>query len=634
MKVGLFDEVKKYTPSSKSRFLGNPDDFRFGRDTGLKSKSSELLLSQKSKLWNIVVFGVLMLVSFFIFLAKIYNLQIIKGEQNSSLAEGNRIRIKNIIAERGLILDRNGDILARNRPAFGIEMNLSNCGKIDCVGVLDKFSSQFDIDVDVENVKRDIEIGKETVIIASNLTKEDIIPVEVSLADFPIFSVSVTPQRDYILSEAASHLIGYVGFADTLQPIIEGKMGVESSYNPYLTGIDGGEIVQVNSSGREVSILSKEESTPGDDITLYLDRGLQELSYNLLKEKVEEGEAVAGSVVAQDPQTGGILALVSYPSFDPNKLSGGLTEQEYKEIVEGPNQPFFNRVISAVYPPASTFKMIMASAALMEDVISPEYQINDKGFIQVGSFIFRNWNLGGHGLVDMVRAIQVSNDTYFYTVGGGYGNVDGLGIDKINKWATKFGIGKLTGIDIPGEVKGFMPNSSYKDWYLGDTYITSIGQGDVLTTPLQINNITAYFANGGVLNKPRVVKSIKNRQINTSNNEENESLAKDIVDHKSYEIIREGLRKAVESGGTGYPFFDFEDTYGIKAGGKTGTAEFGTKDNEDTHAWFTVFAPFDTDKTEIALTVFLEEGGGGSDDAAPIARRLFDYWFEDYANIK
>jgi penicillin-binding protein 2 len=336
---------------------------------------------------------------------------------------------------------------------------------------------------------------------------------------------------------------------------------------------------------------------------------------------VDKGDAIAGAIVAQDPGTGGVLALVSYPSFDPNTLSEGLSQEEFNKISQNPAFPFFNRVISATYPPGSVFKMVMASAVLAENLISEHYQINDKGFISVGEFIFRNWKLDGHGLVDLRRALQVSNDTYFYTVGGGYGGVPGLGIEKISEWSKKFGYGSKTGINLQGEEGGFVPDGSYRDWYLGDTYITSIGQGDMLATPLQVNQITSYFANGGYLLKPQIVKKIEG-----AGETDVEVISQFLISEEAYEIVREGLNLAVSPGGTGYPVYDIPDKFeGVTLGGKTGTSEFGGPDSDETHAWFTVFGPMD--KATIALTVFLEGGGEGSHDAAPIARELLDLWF-------
>ena len=623
MRNNLFEQIIKSAPSKK-----RPKGKILGYDSIASKRDEALSLSLGSRLWNIVIFSCLVFLVFFVFLARAFNLQVIHGKDNLDLAEGNRVRVVGIMAERGLVTDKNGETLVRNKPAFSVIFDNEKCALNDemetCFGKIRAFANEFSLGADLPKIRQDLEKSKGDIVVESNISKEALLPVEVRLGNFPLFSVSVSPVRDYLFSDAFSHLIGYVGFADTTPPKIEGKTGVENSYNDVLAGVDGGEIFQVDSAGRKVDVLSERRAIPGGNIQLYADRGLQNLAFELVKKAVDSGEAKAGAVVAQDPRTGGVLALVSYPAFNPNKMSSGLTQAEFDQIANDQTFPFFNRAVSATYPPGSVFKMVMAAAALMEKVITPGYQIFDHGFIQIGSYIFRNWNTAGHGLVDMRRALQVSNDTYFYTVGGGFNEIGGLGIDRISAWAKRFGLGTALGIDLPGEVGGFVPDSQYKDWYLGDTYITSIGQGDLLVTPLQLNNVTSFYANGGILWKPSVTKSVDGQEVKP------QVLARDFVDAGDYEIVREGLKLAVEPGGTGYPFFDFPAKYGVEVAGKTGTAEFGIQGEYESHAWFTVFGPYDLNDTShdpISLTVFLEGGGGGADKAAPIARQLFDYWF-------
>lgn len=626
MKITLFEEIIKFTPRGKRRFSSKKLSRikKIGDDVPSALEEDSFLISDSTKKWRTVAFGLIILTVFFVFLGRAFELQIIKRKENLSLAEGNRIRFENILAERGVIYDRNGEVLVRNKPAFILEMNTDICrSEIDyslknCYETVEYLAKRFDIDL--ERIRKDIDGGKLSVVLSSNLQRDSIISLEANLFRYPSLSVWVSPLRDYLYKDSFAHVLGYIGLADTRGPSYEGKMGVEKSYNEILTGVDGNRILQVDSNGREVALLSEKKIVPGKNVYLHIDKDLQLKAYELLKEKVNNGIAVAGVVVAQDPKSGGILALVSYPSFDPDKISSGISEREFRELSESPFYPFFNRAISAAYPPGSIFKLVVGSGVL-EDGIIEEYQlINDPGFIQVGSFIYRNWNLSGHGLVDFRRALQVSNDTYFYTVGGGYGGVKGLGIERLAEWARKFGFAAKSFIDIPGEAEGYMPDGTGREWYLGDTYITSIGQGDVLATPLQVNNITSYFANGGYLFKPIVVRSTERGEVGVS------LINDSLISKNNYEIVRQGMKLAVESGGTAYPFFDFSVRHsGIELAGKTGTSEFGTTENEKTHAWFTVFGPYEN--ATIALTVFLEEGGGGSQDAAPIARELLDYWF-------
>ncbi len=624
MNINLFEEISNFTRGhtrSKSS-KGSFERFRVEDISPLSAEGSVAQLSADEKNWRGIFLTLVVLVVALVFAAKSFDLQVIKGQDNLTLAEGNRVRIVNERAERGLILDKNGEVLVRNKPAFSVELTADFCLlNGNCLDEVNEFLSVVLLNADLERIAKDLEAKKPNIVIASGLSKEDLLTVETHLQNFPNISVVVDPERDYLYSDAFAHLIGYVGFGDTLYPTVEGKAGVEQQYDAVLKGISGGEVVQVDSSGRRVAVLSEKNPIPGSDVELYVDKGLQLKAYELLKARVESKDATAGVVVAQDPRTGGILALVSYPAFDPNKLSTGLSQAEFTALVSNPGFPFFNRAISGSYPPGSTFKMIMAAAVLAEKIVGEYYQINDGGFIQVGSYIFRNWNTAGHGLVDLRRALQVSNDTYFYTMGGGYGGVGGLGISKIAEWAKKFGFGSKTGVDLPGEVAGFMPDGTERDWYLGDTYIASIGQSDVLATPLQLNNVTTYYANGGFLFEPRVVKSIDGLGFDT------EVISQNLIDSHIYDVVREGMKMSVEAGGTAYPLFDFAARHdGIELAGKTGTSEFGEAGNETTHAWFTVFGPYNGE-AEIALTVFLEEGGGGSDDAAPIAKELLDYWF-------
>ncbi|RJR28039.1 penicillin-binding protein 2 [candidate division WWE3 bacterium] len=624
----IFEEIDKYNPVKKFNvFKGRPEPLEF--DSMIPGKNIE----QKSdsqfssfKQWNLSIFVCVVIFVYFIFLGRAINLQIVNNSKYATLALENKTRKSVIIPERGVIYDKNEQVLARNKPSFALELNLSFCStRFICEQILERVGAIISVKLNKEKILSEIDSGKSSVIIAQGLKKEEILEVESNLYQLPGISVAVYPVRSYEHGDVFSHVLGYVGLDDeSIQPKIVGKSGVEESYDEILSGIPGSIITKVDSTGRNFVVVAKEDALPGRNIITFLDVKLQVKAYELLKKAVDEDKDTTGGViVAQDPQTGGILALVSYPAFDPNKLVEGLSQEEFNLLQEDASYPFFNRAISAAYAPGSTFKMVTASAALSEGTITPNTTIFDPGYLQIGTYIFRNWKLDGHGEVNLKRALQVSNDTYFYTVGGGYGDVKGVGIELLSAWAEKFGFGYITGIDIPGEVEGFMPDGAGREWYLGDTYITSIGQGDVLATPLQVNNMTSYFGNGGYIMKPRVVKEIQGVQ-----DFETEILYQSLISKKDIETIREGLKMAVEPGGTGYPLFDFSTRHpGIELAGKTGTSEYIDGKGEDkTHAWFTVFGPYE--EAEIALTVFLEGGGSGSDDAAPIAKELLDVWFE------
>lgn len=627
----LFDEINKYTPGKTGR--SKLRDLERKREPIFDKNISN------SK-WLLFVYLCLVLLVYFIFLGKSVSIQISDRNKYLGLAEQNRIREFSVLPPRGAIYDKDHQVIVRNKPRFSLELNTLICqkeGNFDrCRDSLKEVNKRLEID-DEDRIESELNQKRTNIILATGLSKESILPLEANIDKMPGVSIETAPARDYIYGEAFAHLIGYVGLGETITPEIVGKTGIEEFYNQYLSGTPGKKVVQVNSAGTTYKLINYQEPISGKDVTLFVDLKLQNKAYELLKKAVDESEtgATGGAIVAQDPRNGAILALVSYPAFKPDLLSTGISNEELSKLNSDPRFPFFNRAISATYPPGSTFKMVTASAGLMERVITPQTIVFDPGYLQVGSYIFRNWLAGGHGNVNLIRALQVSNDTYFYTVAGGHGDVKGLGIKKLSQWAEKFGLNKKTGIDISGEVSGNMPDGTSRDWYLGDDFISGIGQGDILVTPLQLNNITTFFANGGHLYRPRIVWKIdgvgetKTKVINEN-----------FVDSKDYDVIRKGLNAAVEPGGTAYPLFDFPlKHHGIKLAGKTGTSEFTSPEGEEkTHAWFTVFGPYyeeaqrQNNLTEadrpIALTVFLEGGGAGSDDAAPIARDLLDYWFQ------
>lgn len=614
MKNTLSDTIEKHTLDRKQ---GLPKIYNSAL-TLLDVVASGKIMEIAAKQWHLALFVLVTLAVFGVYAAKSFNIQVLYGVDYKKLAFANKTRSFVIPAERGAIYDASGTILVRNKPSFSLIMDTGGCLLRDntslCREVVRDLSRYMDFDT--EAALSAVAQRRPNIILKSGLSKEDILSLESKIQALSSISIITAPLRDYIYKDMFVHLIGYVGAGDTLYPTIVGKSGVEEFYNDVISGVFGRRVVQTDAFGSDINSISVQDAVGGKNVTLYVNVGLQKLAYEELKNSVVEKKAVAGAVVAQDPRTGGVLALVSYPAFDPDALSLGVSKHIWEDLAAQEGFPFFNRVLSATYPPGSTFKPVTAAAALSEAVIKPYTEIFDPGFIQIGSYVFRNWKLDGHGDVNIFKALQVSNDTYFYTVGGL------LGIQKLSSWARKFGFGVRTGIDLWGEVSGFMPDGTNRDWYLGDTYITAIGQGDILATPLQVNNMFAYFANGGYLMVPHVVKNVWG-----NDDTEVEILAQNLVSPEVYAVVREGLRLAVGSGGTGYTFFDFSDKHsGVEVAGKTGTSEYiDASGEEKTHAWFSVFGPFNN--ADIVLTVFLEGGGSGSDDAGPIARKLMDYWF-------
>ncbi len=632
-----FEEISKITPikksSQKSREPLSRGDF---------STISWRVLP----LYLVLIFVVSSLVisAFFV--------QIIEGSRNLALSEKNSLRGSLLRAERGVIYDKDGEVVTRNRPGFSVELSTKECGS-ECSKVASEVSRI--VSVDIEKVREQLGQRLPQITLALGLIRDEVIKVESRLGDLPGVSTQVDPVREYIGSESLAHIIGYIGEGKTSEK--EGKLGVEKYYDFYLKGELGSRIIQVDSYGTNFTQVARKEPVPGKNITLYMDKELQEAAYKALKEVVLEPKisgtgnksenekseeedsdltsskrkkAKGGAVVAMDPNTGGILAMVSLPSFDPNLFAAGITQAQYKEILDNPNNPFFNRAISATYPPGSTFKMLTSLAALEEKVIGSNSLVNCPSSINVGAFVFRDWYAGGRGPIDVKRALQVSCDTFFYTVSGGYGGQKGMGIEALSRLAKEIGFGNRTGVDVDGESAGVFPDPDWKtnnlneQWYLGDTYITSIGQGNILSTPMQIASYTSFFANRGKIYKPQIVKSIEGVKEFVP-----QVKVERVVDSGYMEAIIQGMHQAVTPGGTAWPLFDFATRHpGVELAGKTGTAEFGNAvegGSLKTHAWFTVFGPIE--KPSIVVTVLLEEGGGGSDDAAPIAKKVLDQWF-------
>lgn len=410
-----------------------------------------------------------------------------------------------------------------------------------------------------------------------------------------------------------------------------GKMGVEKFFDCQLRGKKGKKLIETNALGKEIKTINIIPPVPGVDIKLSLDAELQIKTAELFKNK-------KGAVIASIPQTGEILILFSSPTFNPQFF-----EENNIDVIQSyfndKDKPLFNRAIKGIYPPGSVIKPIIAAAALQEKIIDNNFRIEDTGFIKAGPLTFGNWYFLQYGktdgMVDVVKAIKRSNDIFFYRLG------EKMGEEKIKTWLEKFGFGKKTNLGLEEE-EGLIPSSFWKketlkeNWYLGDTYNLSIGQGYLLVTPIQINQATAFFANGGFLCQPQLTK----QNIKTLHGESSLPNCLQLpLDKKNINLIKEGMKQACTPGGTGWPLFNFKiknqkinvnnkedyEEEEIQTGCKTGTAESQDKDKKP-HAWFTVFAPFE--KPEIVITVLVEHGGQGSDVAAPIAKEILKVYFE------
>ncbi len=572
--------------------------------------------------WRLLPFWFLLLAATSILIGKLYTLQIAHGRANLLLSEVNRVLSQVVKPERGAIFDRNGESLARNRPGFNVVLNIE-AGRSSIANLANILS--LTEDEILEKIKSANEEDKPTVMIKSGVDRDTALKIEANLDLFPGVSTEVEPVRDYVDGEIFAHILGFVGEAskDDLSKLGDlgvrggdkvGKSNLELLNEPVLRGKSGERLIEVDTFGHQFRVLSEEPAVSGDSIALTIEANLQRAVFGALSEGVSESGALGGAAVVQKVGTGEILALVSWPSFDPNLFSAGISATDYNALLSDPRHPLFNRAVSGAFPPGSTFKMVVATAALEEGVITPSTLIDDKGSISVGSFTFRGWETSGLGPVNLISAIAKSSDIYFYTVGGGYGGQRGVGVEKLAEWARRFGLGSATTVDLTSEASGLVPDNAWKlevrgeSWYIGNTYHMSIGQGDVLTTPLQLNNLTVALANGGTLFRPFLLRSAAP-----------EVLRSEIASAETLDWVRQGMRAAASPGGTAYPVYDFK----LPVAGKTGTSEIGK--GETTHAWFTCFAPYDN--PEIAVTVFLEEGGEGSHDAAPVVRKILEAYF-------
>jgi penicillin-binding protein 2 len=604
-------------------------------DSMMTATSEAMVMIEKAfgkKSLNAIWFFVI--VSLLFLLGRVFYLDVVKGSYYAEISRENRIRSFVAKAPRGNILDKYGKILAKNVPS------------LDAVIIpvyLSKDSEQRKKEAKIISEILEINLGNseiileaqnfqsyEPVLLKENISQDQALMISEKEREIPGIVVEKSAIRSYEDSVILAHIIGYDGKI-TREELKEneaylmtdyiGKSGIEKSYEKQLRGRYGSTQVEIDSTGKVKKVLGMVNPEPGDELILNIDEELQKKLYDGLSVILEKSQTRTAAAAAIDPRTGGILALVSLPSFDNNLFARGINNEEYKNIISDKDLPLFNRVLSGVYPPGSTLKPAVAAAALSEKIISEDTTVNCPGEINIGSWRFGDWKT--HGTVDVRKAIAESCDVFFYSVGGGYGNINGLGMDRMKKYENLFGFGNLTGVDIPQENAGFIPDEDWKyrklgeKWYIGDSYHSSIGQGFITVTPLQLANYTAAIANSGTLFSPKVVNQIK------KNNGEVEYIKpkvirQNFISPEIMKVVREGMRQTVTSG-TAQSLKDLP----VEAAGKTGTAQFGTEDK--THAWFISFAPFDN--PSIAMVVLVEGGGEGSSLALPVTKEVYDWYF-------
>lgn len=587
-------------------------------------------------------FFYLMLAVFLVLAGYSAYLQIIKGPYYQDLAERNRLRSIPIFASRGIIYDRSLKQLVHNVPVFNLVLTLPDLPRpaVEREAVIKKAAEIIGVpppEIFDKLKNTDFKLTP-TIIIAEDLSHEILLLLESKIEQLPGFRIEQNIVRQYVDAPYFSHILGYLGKLgnddiknnpDYFLTEKIGKNGLEFFYEKILRGRPGEQLIETDSLGQRKNPIAQNYPQNGQGLVLAIDSELQKNLYDGLARTLRNMHLKKAAALALNPQTGGILALISFPSFDNNIFAKELSPDEYAKLAGDPLYPFLNRAIAGRYAPGSTVKPLIGAAALQEKVVSPSTKIFDSGeLVLVNQYnpeiVYRFPDWKAHGLVDIYSAIAQSCDVYFYTIGGGYGNIKGLGIEGLKKYFKLFGFGKILGIDLPSEVSGLVPDAQWKEktknehWYTGDTYHISIGQGDLLITPLQLAVASAAIVNGGKVIQPHLVDKIVDSDKNIVKTIEPKVLQENFIEPSYLEIIKKGMRQAVTVGSA--PLLNDLKT---AVGAKTGTAQVAGQRNPN--AWVTVFAPYDN--PQVVLVILIENAGEGSQVAVPIAREVLEKYF-------
>jgi penicillin-binding protein 2 len=584
------------------------------------------------------------LFAFGLLASRLVYLQVYRHAELSTQAENNRIAVVPIVPNRGLIVDRNGVVLANNYSAYTLEITPSKVEDLDAT--IDQVAQVIEVQPrDRKRFKRLLEESKsfESLPLRTKLTDEEVARFTAQRFRFTGVDIRARLFRNYPMGETASHLIGYIGRINTAEKetIDEsedesnyrgteyiGKLGVEQSYEQDLHGATGFEEVETSAGGRAMRRIKSNPATPGNTVVLSVDIKLQALVEQLFGER-------RGALVAIDPRSGDVLAFVSKPNFDPNLFVDGIDSENWKALNESPDKPLLNRALRGAYPPGSTYKPFMALAALTLGKRTPQQTISDPGYFWFGNHKFRDDKEGGHGSVDMYKSIVQSCDTYYYML------ANDLGVDAMHDFMAPLGFGQMTGIDMHGELRGILPSTEWKrtayrkkelqKWYAGETISLGIGQGYNAFTMLQIAQATATVAAGGQRYKPHLVRAIENVETRAQRKLTGDALPSIALKPEHVAVIHQAMFGVTQEGTSARSFLNAP----YKSGGKTGTAQvIQIKANEKydaskvderhrDHALYVAFAPLEA--PQIAIAMVVENAGFGAGAAAPIARRVFDY---------
>lgn len=598
--------------------------------TTLKQREAPSLLRRRAW-WSLVLLASV----FAPILARLWYLQVLHGEEMRLLAENNRVRLHRVQATRGTVVDRYGRVVIDSRPSFDAVFVPEDAG--DPNTTIENLASLLSLNSAElrQLVERRGARPFQEVLLKRDLNFEEVAAIETHQWDLPGVSLRITPRRSYPHGPLLAHLTGYVGEVgpEDLERDpsyrmgdMVGKSGLERGWEHFLRGTDGGQQVEVDSLGRRLRVLNEVAEVPGRTVRLTIDLDLQQAAHRALGER-------DGSVVAIDPRSGEILAMVSHPSFDPNAFARGIRPHEWRSLMSDRSRPLMNRAVQGVYPPGSTFKFIVAAAALEEGVINPFTRVFCPGGLSFGNRYFRCWRKGGHGSVNVHEALVQSCDTFFYQV------AQRLGVDVIASYARKFGLGLPTGIALEHERSGTIPDTEWKQrrfrqpWFAGETLSVAIGQGYVTATPLQMANAMAMMATGRRF-RPHFVLQVEGPEGDVVARQEPEEVARLELRATTLKQVRDALRDVVESErGTGKR----AQLRGIPVAGKTGTSQVVRlgKDRPKAsrlprhhrdHAWFVAYAPADDPEIAVAAIVEHADGGGGQ-VAAPLVREVLQEYF-------
>jgi penicillin-binding protein 2 len=605
---------------------------------------------------------------------QLFRLQLVDGQRNLGLANGNRLRQTLTHGLRGVIYDRDHNVLAQNLASFDITVtpsllpanatqrqqlyasvaSLLNVSTATIADASENSCVSGEQAGHASHAKAEFDCLSSTQpkVVVSNVDRDTALNFDQSSVNVPGFSLDVNPIRQYNDGGSLAAIIGYTGRVDqqdleanpTYDPTdFIGKLGIEKQYESLLRGQDGSTQTEVDATGRPIKLLASKPAEAGDNLVLTIDSGLQNYLSGAIQQQMQASGATEAAGIALNPSNGEILAAVNLPTYDNNLFAKGISQSDYSKLLNDKAQPLFNKAIAGAFPTGSIIKPLVAAAGLQTGTITPDTTVDDTGSIVIHNqynpaitYTYRSYTdyesgySGNLGVVNVVKALAVSSDVFFYTVGGGFGNIAGVGIDRLASYFNKFGLGELPHVDIPEQTAGRVPTPSWyqkatgQPWTVGNTYNTSIGQGDLLASPLQMAVAEAAIANGGKVIQPHFLKSVEGAGGQTISTVQPKVEAQNFISPQNLATIKQGMHDAVYAS-YGTACCKIAAQVPVQVGAKTGTAQTGTSATDKPDAWFTAFAPFDNPQIEIV--VLIENSGEGATYAAPAVRETLAYCF-------